>query len=171
MVQTFEAGQQLTATRLNALPKGIVARGRRTTNSSTTTSTTGIGVLRIDDVPVKAGRLYRIYTGPLAVVSTVAGDIPRAKVTFTTDGSTPTASSTTLDGTQTNGVIDTNSQSNNDVISALYAPAGDEILSLLLCVLRGSGTGNASINGTAPNIIELVIEDIGVDSGDVGVDV
>src|SRR5436305_7654672 len=68
----------------------LLKYGTRTTASSTTT--TEVGVLRVDNIPVIAGRLYLIYTTPLAIVSTVANDTPRANLRTSTSGTATTAS-------------------------------------------------------------------------------
>ena len=50
--------------------KGIVKRGSRGTDSTATT--TEIGVLRVDSIPILAGYQYKICTSPLFLIGTVA---------------------------------------------------------------------------------------------------
>lgn len=170
---TFVVGK-LRASALNDLLNenspfslGILARGKRTTNSTTTT--TEVGVLRLDDVPIQAGRTYLIYTSTLLADSSVANDGVEGLLRYTTDGSTPTTSSTIL--AQTVDVQTNAAQSTDVAVIASYTPAADETLSVLLTVARTTGTGNVGLLGAATTPIELFIEDKGLDVTDTGVDV
>lgn len=170
----FFAGQKVRASELNdlidkdsPLPLGILARGNRTTSSSTTT--TEIGVLRLDDIPIYTGRTYRIWTSPLRMDTSVANDVARAIIRITTDGSTPTTSSAQICAAQT--ILPDIASGQSVEISMDYSPAADELLSVLLSVSRQSGTGNISIVGGTGIPIDLMVEDIGLDPGDTGVDI
>ena len=166
------AGEIATAAKWRRDTKKILGRARRTTDSSTSASTTLVAVLRLDDIPITGGRLHRISTSPLSLDSSTANDVIRASILYTTDGTTPTTSSTQLPG----GIAQT-SQPNAaagefpSAISTTYTPASDETLSLLLCVSRISGGGNCLIqaNGTV-TIIEILVTDLGIDPGDTGTD-
>lgn len=162
----FAAGQRITAARLNALPKGIIARGQRTTSSSSTT--TEVGVLRIDGVPVVAGRSYKVWTSPLAVHSSAANDVVRARIRINAAG-TATTSSTQLAITQ--DIVPNTAHPPAPGISGRYDPGSSGTLSVLLTVGRQTGTGNVDILSGAGLEIELVVEDIGLAVGDTGVDI
>ena len=171
---TFFSGQKARAADVNdlidkdsVLPLGIRARGNRTTSSTTTT--TEVGVLRLDDIPTYAGRTYKIWTTPLALDTTVANDVAAASVRYTTDGSTPTTSSTQLASSQS--ALTNATSANTAPISVDYSPSADGLLSVLLTVSRVSGTGNISILATSTVPINLVVEDIGMDPGDSGTDI
>lgn len=144
--------------------KKLVARARRETTSTTTT--TEIAVMRLDSVPVKAGRHYRICTSPLHLLSTVNTDAITARIRYTTDGSTPTTSST-----QMGQLTVTRSQAVSDSASMIleHTPASDQELSLLLTVGRTIGTGNVSMEGGATFPIILWVDDMGPDTGNVGI--
>lgn len=170
------AGETITASNYNADidagPMGIIGRAQRTTSSSTSTGSV-VGVLRIDDVPLKASRAYRIQSTPLNIDATVATSDVRVSIRFTADGSTPTTASTVLPGT----IVGANTSSGGTAaptftISTYYAPAGgDELFSGLLCVQRLAGAGNAYIFGDATQKIEFWIEDIGLAVVDSGTDI
>ena len=171
---TFFAGQKTRASELNdlidkdsVLPLGIQARGNRT--SSSTTTTTEVGVLRVDDVPMYVGRIYKIWTSPLRLDTSVANDVARALIRYTTDGSTPTTSSTTM--TTAQSTLANATDGNSVDICIDYTPSADELFSVLLCVARRSGTGNISIDGASTLPINIVVEDGGLDCTDTGVDV
>lgn len=169
----FLAGEIPTAAALNtaSLAGRCVGRAQRITNSSTSTSSTAVAVLRLDDIPITAGRLYRIETSRLAVDGATAADTLAAELRYTTDGTTPTTASSILPGTYDEVDQPNASRAEFLYICASYAPAGDETLSLLLTIHHGSGTGAMGLqaDGTL-KIIEILVWDCGVDPGDTGVD-
>lgn len=144
---------------------GIIARGNRTTNSSTTTSETG--VLRLDAVPFTAGKIYRIWTPPMIFQSTVANDLINARFRINTAG-TATTSSTQLTGLVDNAASASGPQRTKG-LTALWAPATSGVASILLSVSRDSGTGSVALNASSSYPIDLVIEDCGADPGNTGV--
>lgn len=167
----FQPGDQPTSLELrNALlPGTIIARGRRTT--SDTASATEHGVLRLDDIPVQAGRLYEIvfHCQPNSTVNT---DNIGAHVRYTTDGSIPTTSSDFIPDSVNQGELDNSTSGGSYHGVALYTPLSDLDLSLLLCVRRVGGTGSVSLfadNG-GQNTVMWVI-DRGIDPGDTGTDI
>jgi len=171
---TYFTGQKLRASDLelllgkdSPLPLGVIKRGQRITASSTTT--TEVGVLRVDDVPVYAGRAYKVWTSPLILDTSVANDVARAHLRYTEDGSLPATSDTQLQAAH--GVLANITSGESRVVVANYSPAADGLLSVLLSVSRVSGTGNISISASATFPIDLVVEDMGLDPGDVGVDI
>lgn len=148
----------------------VIARGRRTTNSATTTSE--VGVLRLDDVPLVGGRLYWIGTNAVALDTGNTADSARCNLRYTTDGSTPTTSSTALAMGQAKPVDAAVAETVS--VSAFYIPASDETFSVLLTVQRATGTTAAVglTGGTGqPSPIDLFIQDCGVDPGDTGTDI
>ena len=170
---TVMAGDPIYASDVNVLsddndsplPQGVIKRGRRTTSTGNVT-TTETGVLRVDSIPVYAGRLYKISTSNINIDTSVDNDVARAAIRVSTSGNATTSS--TLIGYVRN-TIDNNSQSNVHNITCFYAPAADATLSVLLTLLRQAGTGNIIVFGGAADICDLVIEDMGIDPGDTGV--
>lgn len=164
----FATGNRLTPARLNALPKGIIARANRASSSSTTTSE--VGVLRLDDLAIGAGRSYRIWVSPFVVHSTVANDVVRARLRFSTAGAATTSSSL-LDMWQTSITNTVNPPS--ATLAAKLESGTNLTVSVLLTIARQSGTGNASIvSGSGPDLeIELFVEDLGLNVSDTGVDI
>jgi hypothetical protein len=153
-------------------PGRCLARARRITSSSTTTGTTDIGVLRMDDVAIPAGHLIAIMSSPLAIDGATANDEIRARMRYTTDGSTPSVSSTILPGSKVQiRQTDANVPEQRTIFTT-YTPAGAETLSILLCTSHVAGTGAAGIfaDGTE-DIIEFSVWDMGVDPGDTGTDI
>lgn len=169
------AGEIITDTKYNGDidlgPKGLLARAERVTSSSTTTTT--IGVLRLDDVQLEASRAYLIVTSPLNVDSSTGTDDVKTKITFTADGSTPTTGSTTLPETIVGGDVGGGGTGAPIMpITALYQPTGGaELLSLLLCVTRTAGAGNAYIYGDATQKIQITVHDLGLAVSDAGTDI
>jgi hypothetical protein len=161
------AGQVASPSDYNIDTKKTVARAKRTTPSSTTT--TSVGVLRLDGVPLKSGRLYRVKTSPLHLDSTVNNDVIQAYFAYTTDGSTATTASTVLaigQQLQANATYQIPVSFDNS-----YVPGSDLSMSLLLVAFRAAGTGNVSIYGDVTLPIEIYIDDCGVDPGNTGVNI
>lgn len=162
------AGQTLTASLLNQKVRKCVARARRTTNSSATTSTTSVGVLRLDDIPVRAGVTYRV-TYKLTGDTVTATDTLRALIRYTTDTTTPTTSSTLLLGTGGETSFSSGSSGSTLVVTTDYVPVADESLSLLLCIQHTLGT--SAIIAQADGgifLTEMYVDDMGDDPGNTG---
>lgn len=155
--------------RLDSLETAAVLKAVGIRNSNSSTTTTEIGVLRIDDIPILSGHRYKIETNSITLHSSVANDVVRATIRYTTDASTPTTSSTQLCDAQLSAVNTTFPATS--IASGSYVPGSNQTLSVLLTVSRQTGTGNAQLLGSATFPIELYINDLGPDSGDVGVDV
>lgn len=145
----------------------ILANGWRDTSTGTTT--TEVGVLRIDDIPILIGRAYRIETGALHAQCSVLDDFAGFQIRYTTDGSTPTTGSAVLPGSK---ISDTHSNIftifNVGTILTVYRPTANETLSLLLTVLRVAGSGNVQSFGSTDQRVQLMITDVGKAKANVG---
>lgn len=164
------AGEKLTADKLNSLETALIARHRRTTSSTTTTATTAgtaQGVCRLDDIAIKSGRLYRV-TVKGGIFGTNTGRV-RSLLTYTTDGSTPSGSSTVLKdiaiGTLSPSVVVPYEN------VGFYTPGSDLAFSVLLSVYITAGTGSSGTYADANWPTELLIEDCGADTGSVGTNI
>lgn len=147
------------------VPGQIVARGSRTTSSSTTT--TEQSVLRVDSVTVVSGRLYTVVTSPLWLQSSVAGDVIAGRIRWSSSGAATTSSTVLGENGGIQGTL-----ASPGIPLVLPFPAGSTAtISFLLSVVRGAGTGNVSIGTTSnhPNI-DLMIFEGGIDPTDTGVD-
>lgn len=139
-------------------PLGTIAHIERATSS--TAAAGAQGVLRLDDVPVLLGRRYTVRTGAVLLFSNVAGDSASARLSYTTDGSTPTTGSPLLD--IWNGAAIPNAGNGvGGTLEVDYVPTVDHNLSVLLYSLRLTGTGNVSLFASADKKTELIIEDKG----------
>lgn len=144
----------------------LLGRARRITTSSGSTSTTAVGVLRIDNIAVVAGRAITVRTISIHPTSTITTDTARVEIRFSTAGVATTAS-TVLVGAQIFELF-----GNSAKIETTYIPPANQTLSLLLCVARESGTGTVSLFSDATlRITEFKIYDDGTDPGDTGVDI
>jgi hypothetical protein len=150
---------------------GSVGRGRRTTPSSNAT-TAELGVLRVDGVTMKTGRAYRIWTSPLNLKGSVAGDIVEAKIRVNETG-TATISSTQF--THIRAYCNNASFTAVTPLTQYYEPSVDTTTaSFLLSVFRavaGTSSTGVQIYGSPTEVIEVVIEDIGLAVADTGVDI
>lgn len=125
-----------------AIPGTVLAEAWRTTNSTTTT-TTEIGVLRMDGLVVPAGQQVDVCADNLMLTSTAneEGIVARFRMAV---GSTATVSSTLKQELRQQTVTAQGQASG--VLRFTYTPAATETLSIILTVLRVAGTGNVSIN-------------------------
>lgn len=144
-----------------------IARGNRTTSSSTTTSE--VGVLRLDDIPLKAGQLYIIQTSSMFLGSTTSGDGIGATLRYTIDGSTPNPTTSTRLAS-----IHALAGSSSPALPliAKYIPGSNLDFSVVLTVVRWSGSGTVSM-GTDANHpdIDLMIIAAGAAPADTGTDI
>ncbi len=152
---------------------GVIARGYRITSSSGTT--TDVGVLRLDDIPIFEGRLYRAQMATSCIFnSAVANDLIEGRFYYSLTGPATTAS--TLFGTLS---IETRTASGaqytDGTCAFLPSPvatgAGSATMSVLFSILRTAGTGTINISASASYPIHMIVEDMGPDPGDTGVDV
>ncbi|MCW6008510.1 hypothetical protein K1W54_28795 [Micromonospora sp. CPCC 205371] len=143
-----------------ALPRGIVKWAQRLTATPTTTAA-DLGVLRLDGISLLTARQYRIWTPPLHMDSTSVNDEVRARLRYSLAGAA-TIASTVLPGATVHTRQTDANVSEDKSISTLYTPAGNETMSIILCVGRIAGAGNVSLNNTdADQTIQIVVEDIG----------
>ncbi len=145
-----------------------IARASR--GSSSTAASGSQGVLRLDDVPLKAGRIYEITTSTVIVTSSVAGDRVTARLTATLDGTTATTGSA-LYAIYNSAAIGAAGDGESGVVSFFHAPTTDETLSVLLMTARLSGTGNARLIVGGNTSIDIAVIDHGQDPGDTGIDI
>lgn len=141
-------------------------RGNRATTKATAGASVEIGYLRLDAVPQVGGHTYRVTASGLRFVETVAtGSNFKFNLRANTAGTATTAS--TLIG-RAEGAV--SAQSMPAAIGYLF-PSVDGTVSVLLAFIRTSGgSGVGTIQGTDDQGIHLVIEDLGVNGGDVGID-
>lgn len=147
----------------------VVKRGRRITATGSIT-TTETGVLRVDDIPVFAGKAYMLKTSNLNLDTSVANDIGDARLRVAQNAAPGTAA--TITSTQIGhfrNTIDDASQSNVNDITAFYFPSSDGYLSALITAQRVTGTGNLVVFCSSVEILDLVVLEIGDDPGDTGV--
>lgn len=145
-------------------PGTAIARGNRV--SSSTTTTTEVGVLRLPVGTLAAGVTYLIRTSSMLMACTASATLG-GYLRYTTDGSNPTTASTAMIQAQVDVVVSYQSL----VLSALYTPATAVNLTLLLTCARAAGSGNASIAGGAATPIDLWVTVAQKDPGDTGVDI
>lgn len=160
---------------LTASPRGVLYYGQRATAVGPTSGTTVLGILRIDSMTLKSGRIYRVDVGPLRPDLTVATDRVKFTIRYSSAGAA-TIASTVIGRSErsipaTSGSEDLNTQPSP---SALILPGSDtSTASVLLAMERPSGTGTISITspGTIDEGIWMTVTDMGLAASDTGVDV
>lgn len=159
-----------------AFPRiGVLARGYRITSSGTTT--TEVGVIRLDNIAIFEGRLYRVSLATSTIFnSTVANDLMEGRFYYSITG-------TAVLGVNLFGVISLESRTAGgvqytDAVSAfLPSPvaatpdgSGTATLSVAFALARTAGTGTINVPASVTYPIHMIVEDIGPDPGDTGVD-
>lgn len=166
-ITEFEVGDIVTADTLNeSYPLGTIARGRRTTATGTVT-TTETGVLRLDSVPMIGGHVYEICTSDINVDTSVANDVAAVRFRIDVTGAAATITSTQIQ--QQRNTIDNATDSNVLPAQLFYHPASDVTLSVLMSLIRVSGTGNIIVFCSATDILDMQVIDHGVAPSDTGV--
>lgn len=158
----------LRSATLETTAQAIIARGRRTTNTGNIT-TTEVGVLRIDDIPVQAGKIYRISTSGINMDASVAADVAlaRFRVAYAVGtGTDATIASTLL--SQVRQAVDNITFSNIVPGQAFYIASANGYISVLLSCIRAAGTGNIVMSSTGTEYTEMTVEFGGADPGDTG---
>lgn len=152
-------------------PRGIIARHRRTTNSTTTTQTvqtSAQGVCWVGGA-LLIGRLYRVSAKNVGCYTVAAGRA-RLQLTYTTNGTTPTAASTVLVTTDETETNPGNKVLNRD-LAGLYVPGSNQTIKVLISIWNDNIAGTAGTFASATWPTDLVIEDLGVDPGSTGTNI
>lgn len=160
------AGQYVVGVVGSDITGSLLGYGKRETNSTGTT--TEVGVLRLDNLHPVFGRRYLIHTGTALGDSTVANDVASSFLRIDTTGAAATTVSTLIQqcpDVQVNAASPVNLAVE---VSRTPAAAG-EVWSVLLSVVRVSGTGTVVMIAGATFPVELFVEDLGPDPGDTGV--
>lgn len=145
-------------------PLGIVARRTRTSNSTSTTSSAGQGVVKLNFAGV-SGRRYCVRSNNLHLTGG-ANDEVSARVFMVTGGSDPTTSDTELCSVPRS--IPNAGRYEVVVISEPFTAGSTATHRVTLFVARTAGTaGNAAIHAVGTDI-EFWVEDLGVPVADAG---
>ena len=139
LAESAEVALDLLKSQVPTLPK----RGSRATNG-TPTGTSEQPYMRIDDIPVVSGEPIRIWSSPMILNSTVAGDLVQVFLRGNTAGVATTGSTqiTLLaDDAKTSG-----GAQKTKGFEILYIPSTTGMLSLLISYARASGVGSGNVN-------------------------
>lgn len=153
----------------------VLARGRRTTPKTGITNTE-LGLLRLDDVPVLAGYMYRISSGPVNIdinpnVAAVKADsfALQYRVQFSaTFPGTPAVNASSFLGRMRISVTD---EGQGPVLpgQVFYYADTDGWCSFWLGGVRAGGSATWQVYADASNPLDLTVEFAGEDPGDTGV--
>lgn len=147
----------LSSTSPSNAPRGQIAYVSRDTSSTSAAGATG--VLRLDGVPVYAGRRYEISTNSLVLLNTVAVSMSSARLAYDDTGAVATSASTPLP--INNQYIHTINNGASAVAKGMYEATTDTTLSVLLFTLTVTGAGLTRAFTTGGWLIELWINDMG----------
>ncbi len=153
------------------LPRGIVPGGYGRRESDKLYTGTEVGVLRLDDVALTAGRFYLVMTGSLRYSLATTGNTALGRLRYTTDGSTPDPTlSTELQANDVNA-DSAFVPAQSGAIVASHRPGSNQFFSVVLTLSRSGGAGNITMSGSSTRPIELFIFDMGPAVSDTGVDI
>lgn len=156
-------GQPLTADFWNTShPLGEVYRAYRGSASGATSGTTELGILRLDSQSLLIDRSYLVMVSGLRFTQTVSTDHFKWNLRYSTSGAA-TTSSTVLTRTELTGSTDTGAP-----ITGWIRPTASATYSILLSILRTSGTGTATTTADDENDIQFVTIDQGYAVEDTG---
>jgi hypothetical protein len=159
------------ATVLETSQQYVIKRARRTTPYSTAIVGTETGILRLDDIPFRAGRVIQLTTTPIPITSTVANDIASIRIRILTSAS-PGGTVTTATGGILVKVRPTISNITTYplmVLNAFYYAVSDGYMSAMISAQREAGTGNITLPISTTDNCDLVAQDAGIDPGNTGV--
>ncbi|MER5671178.1 hypothetical protein [Pseudonocardia alni] len=152
---------------LDPMPRGLVARRQRTSNTGLSTSTTPAGIMWVR-CNVYAGRSYRVRSDGIALAG-AASVVSGHRFNYTTDGSTPTTSSTALETGYWHFAV--SSQSSSWFHTGLYLPTTDHTFSVLLSFWRVTGSGSVTYQGSTASPMGMIVEDLGIAPAVTGADI
>lgn len=148
-----------------------IKRGRRTTSPAAVGSTE-TGILRIDNIPVRAGCIYNLQTAELNMDVDTNGCIAVGRIRQfyqATAGGVCTVANGSLVTlsrmTQPNAT-----QSNVGTMNGIYIATADGYISALLTLVVQSGsTGNITLFAVPGEPLDMLVTFGGLDPGDTGV--
>lgn len=143
----------------------IVAQGNRSTASSTTSGTTEMGILRLDNLVLKNGNAYEFVCGNIRPNVSVATDHFVLRLRYSSAGAATTASSEIGKTEMTEASASSYPQPTGWVVPGADTTTG----SIILSVARSSGTGTFATNPDTGGLW-LTVLCRGVSVADTGVD-
>jgi len=164
----YTAGQKIR--RNDLLPGSCIARGNRATN--TTAASANTGALRLDGIPITAGRVYGVHTNGLHVIASVANDAGTVRISYVEGGANAATTDPVIAAYNSRANLTTSANTNGiGPLVGRFTAATTGTVSILLFHGRLLGTGNISLLGTSFGGIDMMMFDLSDDPGDTGVDV
>lgn len=163
------AGAPILASTINDLIAASLNRlvqGNRATASSTTSGTTELGILRLDNLVLKNGYAYEFVCGNIRPTLSVPTDHFKLLLRYSSAGAATTSS------TEIGRAEETVASLNNwPMPTGWVLPGADTTTaSVLLSVVRTSGTGTFTTNADTGGLW-LTVVNHGVAAADTGVDI
>lgn len=162
IVQAY-VGQPITADFWNTShPLGEVYRTYRGTAAGPTSGTTELGVLRLDSMSLLIDRSYLFMVSGLRWDSSDGTSHFKYNFRYSTSGVATTSSTVITRSEQTEDV------STNAPITAWFRPTATATYSVLLSIVRTSGTGTTTTTADDENDVQFVVIDQGYAVEDTG---
>lgn len=160
------------ATLLEEDQQAIIARTRRITAKVVAAASSGteFGYVRLDNIPVKNGRAYRIMTAQCNLDTDTANDVMTGRIRVAY-ASTPGTLATTA-SLQIGSMRQTQSNITQSFLipmSCFYLATADGYISLMVTGQRVAGTGGIQFFASSTEIFDLTVEYAGPTPADTGV--
>lgn len=145
-----------------------IAYGRRDTTSSTSAGAV-IGVMKLDNKPVRSGYLYRFVVS-CNPYSEVASDRMVVEIRYQADGNPVTTASPVLPGSRKQVITNSTSSTAGALhYETIYVPGSDQTISFMLCFNRAAGTGNPRMYADSDYLTFLSLVQSGISPGNTAV--
>jgi hypothetical protein len=149
-------------------PKGIIAKHTRISQITGVTTTTEVGYMRIDSIPVRAGYTYEVIVPRVNLTASAVGGIGYARLRASTSG-TATTSSTIIGFYRNSQPTNISSTNTNGMIGTIEITATGTLSVLLSVIALVSGTVGLHGSGTEP--CWMYVKEVGTTPADTGVDI
>jgi hypothetical protein len=151
---------------LEGTAPGLVAIHTRTSTSATVASATELGVIRMDNIPVRAGYSYEVVMNRVAMTPSVVNLVGFARIRVN-QGATATTSSNPI-GFLRMAQATSASQTNTGAMIGVFNATADSTLSVLVTIALAFGTGTIQLHSSAAEPSTLHVKLIGPSVNDYG---
>lgn len=151
---------------LEGTAPGLVAIHTRTTTSTTVASSTEVGLIRMDNIAVRAGYAYEVVMNRVAMTPSVTGLVGFARIRVA-QGATATTASTPI-GYLRMAQATSTSQTNTGAMIGVFNATADSTLSVLVTLALVAGAGTVQLHSSAAEASTLHVKLIGPSVADYG---
>lgn len=149
-----------------SFPQGVIARGFVTTSS---TAGNPSPAMRIDNVPLLANHMYRVYTSNVNLFGT-ANDTVSMEIWWSNIGAATTGSLRLPGARSEIKLVNGGGAAGQAHCDTVYVSPVNQTASFLVAGERNTGIGNVTVFADATSILALTVEDLGIAPANTAVD-